>query len=33
VLDRQGRVAARFVQPVTETQLLVPVQAIARETG
>jgi peroxiredoxin len=33
VLDREGRVAARFVQPVTETQLLVPVQAIARETS
>ncbi len=31
VLDRQGRVAARFVQPVTETQLLGPVQVIARE--
>jgi peroxiredoxin len=33
VLDRQGRVAARFVQPVTENQLLVPVEAIARESG
>jgi peroxiredoxin len=33
VLDRQGRVAARFVQPVTEDELLVPVQAIAREAG
>ena len=33
VLDRQGRVAARFVQPVTETQLLIPVQTIARESG
>jgi peroxiredoxin len=31
VLDRQGRVAARFVQPVTESQLLVPVQVIAAE--
>ena len=31
VLDRQGRVAARFVQPVTETQLLGPVQSIAAE--
>jgi peroxiredoxin len=33
VLDREGRVAARFVQPVTETELLVPVQTIARESG
>jgi peroxiredoxin len=33
VLDREGRVAARFVQPVTENQLLVPVQTIAREKG
>ncbi len=31
VLDRQGRVAARFIQAVTETQLLIPVQAIAAE--
>jgi peroxiredoxin len=31
VLDRQGRVAARFLQPVTETQLLGPVQVIAAE--
>jgi len=31
VLDRQGRVAARFVQPVTKSQLLAPVQVIAKE--
>lgn len=31
VLDRQGRVAARFLQPVTLTQLLLPVQVIAAE--
>jgi len=31
VLDRQGRVAARFVQGVTEAQLLAPVQVIAKE--
>lgn len=31
VLDRQGRVAARFVGAVTENQLLVPVKAIAAE--
>ena len=31
VLDRQGRVAARFVRAVTETQLMVPVQTIAAE--
>lgn len=31
VLDRQGRVAARFVTPVTASQLLIPVQAIAKE--
>jgi thiol-disulfide isomerase/thioredoxin len=31
VLDRNGRVAARFLQPVTEGQLLGPVQAIAAE--
>jgi len=31
VLDRQGRVAARFLQKVTETQLLGPVQVIAKE--
>ena len=31
VLDRQGRVAARFPGGVTETQLLIPVRAIAAE--
>src|SRR3954447_10880833 len=31
VLDRRGRVAARFVQGVTEAQLLAPVQVIAKE--
>ena len=31
VLDRQGRVAARFTQPVTEAQLLAPVQVVAAE--
>jgi thiol-disulfide isomerase/thioredoxin len=31
VLDRQGRVAARFLQAVTENQLLLPVRAIAAE--
>ncbi|MFN2536972.1 MAG: TlpA family protein disulfide reductase [Mycobacteriales bacterium] len=31
VLDRQGRVAARFVQGVTTSQLLAPVQVIAKE--
>jgi len=31
ILDRQGRVAARFVQAVTENQLLVPVQVLAKE--
>ena len=31
VLDRQGRVAARFVQGVTQAQLLAPVQVIAKE--
>ena len=31
VIDRQGRVAARFVQAVTETQLLIPVQVLAKE--
>jgi thiol-disulfide isomerase/thioredoxin len=31
ILDRQGRVAARFLQAVTETQLLIPVQVIAKE--
>ena len=33
VLDRQGRVAARFVRPVTETELLIPVQTIAKESA
>lgn len=32
ILDRQGRVAARFAQPITETQLLIPVQVLARES-
>jgi peroxiredoxin len=31
VLDRKGRVAARFTQPVTEAELLAPVQVIAAE--
>ena len=31
VLDRQGRVAARFVGPVTATKLLIPVQVIAKD--
>ncbi|MGB8651802.1 MAG: TlpA disulfide reductase family protein [Mycobacteriales bacterium] len=31
VLDRQGRVAARFLQAVTETELLIPVQVLADE--
>ena len=31
VIDRQGRVAARFVQGVTTAQLLAPVQVIAEE--
>jgi thiol-disulfide isomerase/thioredoxin len=31
VLDRQGRVAARFVQPVTVDELLVPVRTVAAE--
>ena len=31
ILDRQGRVAARFLSAVTETELLIPVQALARE--
>jgi peroxiredoxin len=31
VLDRRGRVAARFVQGVTLAQLLAPVQVIAKE--
>jgi peroxiredoxin len=32
VLDREGRVAARFVAAVTENQLLGPVQVLARES-
>lgn len=31
ILDRQGRVAARFLQAVTENELLGPVQVIANE--
>lgn len=33
VLDRQGRVAARFLQAVTETELLGPVQVVAAESS
>lgn len=33
ILDRQGRVAARFLQAVTEAELLGPVQVLARETS
>ena len=33
ILDRDGRVAARFAQPVTESQLLGPVQVLAAETA
>ena len=33
ILDRRGRVAARFVQPVTEAELLAPVQALAAENA
>jgi thiol-disulfide isomerase/thioredoxin len=32
LLDRQGRIAGRFIQAVTETELLGPVQVLARET-
>lgn len=32
ILDRQGRIAARFVGAVTETQLSGPVQVLAKET-
>ena len=32
ILDRQGRIAARFIGAVTETQLSGPVQVLARET-
>ena len=31
ILDRQGRVAARFIGGVTENQLLIPVQVLAKE--
>jgi thiol-disulfide isomerase/thioredoxin len=31
IFDRQGRLAARFPQPLTETALLAPVQTIAKE--
>ncbi len=31
ILDRQGRVAARFIGAVTETQLSGPVQVLAKE--
>jgi thiol-disulfide isomerase/thioredoxin len=31
ILDRHGRVAARFLEAVTETELLGPVQVIANE--
>lgn len=31
IIDRQGRVAARFLQAVTESQLLIPVQVVAAE--
>jgi thiol-disulfide isomerase/thioredoxin len=31
VLDRQGRIAARFPGAVTENQLLIPVKAVAAE--
>ena len=33
ILDREGRVAARFTQAVTEAELLAPVQVLARETA
>ncbi|MCW2786567.1 MAG: hypothetical protein JWP74_3084 [Marmoricola sp.] len=33
IFDRKGRVAARFPTPLTETQLLIPVQTIAKETA
>ena len=33
ILDRQGRIAARFTQGVTETQLLGPVQVLSRESA
>jgi thiol-disulfide isomerase/thioredoxin len=33
VLDRQGRIAARFPGAVTENQLMIPVRALAAETS
>ena len=33
IIDRQGRVAARFLQAVTENQLMGPVQVLARESA
>ncbi len=33
LLDRQGRIAGRFIGGVTTRELLVPVQALAAETG
>ena len=33
ILDRQGRVAARFLQGVTQTQLEIPVQVLAKEAA
>ena len=32
IVDRKGRVAARFASPVTESQLLVPVETVAKES-
>jgi thiol-disulfide isomerase/thioredoxin len=32
ILDREGRIAGRFIRPVTETELLGPVQVLARES-
>ena len=33
VVDRQGRIAARFLQAVTENELMGPVQVLARESA
>ena len=33
ILDRRGRVAARFATGVTETQLEIPLQVLAKETA
>ena len=33
ILDRRGRVAARFLQGVTQTQLEIPVQVLAKEAA